>query len=142
MAQAKNGDKVVVHYTGRLTSGEVFDTSYDRDPLEFVIGQNRLIPVFENAIIGMEEGEKKTINVGHNEAYGEYKEDLITVIDKSKLPEDMNPKVGEILQITTQEGSIINFSVIEVNDTSIKLDANHPLAGKDLIFEIELVKIV
>ena len=138
----KRQDKVIVHYTGRLKNGEVFDTSYDRDPLEFIIGQKRLIPVFENAVIGMEVGEKKTINVDHNDAYGEYKEDLITVIEKSKLPEDMNPEVGEVLQITTQEGNIINFSVVEVNDVFIKLDANHPLAGKDLIFEIELLEIV
>lgn len=142
MVQAKNGDRVQVHYIGKLLSGEVFDSSYERGPIEFVIGEKKLIPSFENSVIGMSEGEKKSVSIASQDAYGEYRDDLVTEIEKNRLPEDLNPKVGEILQITTQNGTVINFSVVDISDDAIKLDANHPLAGKDLVFEIELVKII
>jgi peptidylprolyl isomerase len=141
MAQAKNGDQVKVHYTGKLNDGAVFDSSDGRDPLEFKIGEGRIIAGFEKAVIGMEEGDSTTANIPAEEAYGEYNEKLVQVIERKDLPEDLEPEVGQSLEAVRGDGSRIAVQVVEVNDKTVTLDANHPLAGKELIFDIKLVEI-
>jgi FKBP-type peptidyl-prolyl cis-trans isomerase 2 len=141
MAQAKNGDQVKVHYTGKLNDGTVFDSSEGREPLEFTIGSGRIIPGFENAVIGMKEGDSTTVNISTEDAYGEYNEKLVQVIERTTLPEDLEPEVGQRLEAVRGDGTRLAVQVMEVNDTNVTLDANHPLAGKELIFDIELVKI-
>ena len=140
-AQAKIGDTVKVHYTGTLEDGSVFDTSLDREPLEFTIGQGQLIPSFEQAVIGMTVGESKTVNIPVEQAYGPYNEELIFVIDRDELLEGMNPEVGQQLQAQQPDGQTRIVTVIDISEISITVDANHPLAGKDLTFEIKLLEI-
>ena len=137
--QAETGDTVKVHYTGTLNDGTVFDTSTGREPIEFTIGQGRLISGFEEAVIGMKVGESKTINIPAAQAYGSYRNDLVITMELSQLPE--NIQVGQQLQIMENDGSVILVTVIDVSETMATIDANHPLAGEDLIFEIELVEI-
>ena len=141
-AVAKNGDVVKVDYTGTLTDGTVFDTSIGRMPLEFTLGAGQMIPGFEKAVLGMKIGEKKTFTIPAEEAYGERSENLIMEIPRDQMPADLNPQVGQQLQSTTTEGGIVVVVVIKVTDTTVTVDANHPLAGKDLTFEIELVNIL
>jgi len=141
MSRAESGNTVKVHYTGKLADGAVFDTSMDREPLEFSLGEKQVIPGFENAVIGMTPGEKKTITITSEDAYGPHRSDLVVDINKEQVPADIAPEPGLQLQLRQQDGSIINVTVAKVTDSSVTLDANHPLAGKDLIFEIELVEI-
>lgn len=141
MSKAKTNDTVKVHYTGKLTSGEVFDSSVNREPLQFVLGSGQMIPGFDSAVNGMELNEKKTVTISSEQAYGPTSEELIQDIPKAQLPEDLKPEVGQTLVATGPEGQQTQVLVTEVSDASIKIDANHPLAGKDLVFEIELVEI-
>ena len=142
MVQAKSGDTVKVHYTGRLDNGYVFDTSANRNPLKIKIGQKEVMPAFEQAIIGMEQGESKTIKIQAEEAFGRYREELIRTISRSVFPTDLEPKVGQRLTATCMDGRTIAVTVTDVSESSVTIDANHPLAGEDLIFDIELVKIL
>ena len=142
MTQAKNGDKVRVHYTGKFDDGSVFDSSLEREPLEFTIGQNQVIPGFEEAIIGMSPGESINTTIPAYQAYGERREDLVLKVDRSRLPENIDPQVNQQLQINHPNGERLIVTVTEVSDTSVTLDANHPLAGKNLTFDIHLVKIL
>ena len=139
--KAKANDKVKVHYTGKLTTGEVFDSSDGRDPLEFTVGGGQMIKGFDEAVNGMELNEKKTVTIPSNEAYGDRREDLIQEIPKNQLPEDMNPEVGQKLVATNDLGHQVQVSVTSVTAETITVDANHDLAGKDLVFDIELVEI-
>ena len=139
--QAKDGNTVKVHYTGSLEDGTVFDTSLEREPLEFTLGQGQLIPGFEQAVIGMKIGESKTVTIPAEQAYGPYNNELISIIDRDNLPEGLDPEVGQQLQGQQPDGQNIIATVIEVSETSITVDANHHLAGKDLTFEIELIEI-
>ncbi len=141
MAQAKQGDKVKVHYTGKLDDGTVFDSSKEREPLEFAIGDKKVIPGFEEAVIGMDIGEKKTVKLEAEKAYGPYKKELVMVVEKKQLPQDMKPEVGQQLQIKQEKNPPIIVTITKVSDNDVTLDANHPLAGKDLTFEVELVEI-
>lgn len=142
MSQVKANDKVKVHYTGKLEDGQVFDSSVERgEPIEFQLGQGQLIPGFEEGLIDMKVNEKKTINIPKEEAYGEPKDELIQEVPKSQLPENMEPAVGMPLVSKTPDGREINLVVKEVKDESIVVDANHPLAGKDLVFDLELLEI-
>ena len=141
-AVAKNGDIIKLHYTGRLTDGTVFDTSLGSDPLEFTLGQGQMIPGFEQAVIGMKVGESKTVTIPTEEAYGQRRDDLTLEIEKSRVPETIDPDIGMQLDLTQSDGSVLTVTIIEVSETTIKIDANHPLAGQDLIFDIELVEIV
>ncbi len=141
MSQAKKNDTVKVHYTGKLTSGEVFDSSRERDPLEFKVGSGQLIPGFDQAIEGMEVNEKKTINIPSDKAYGASNPDLIRNVSQEQLPEDIEPEVGQTLIASGPEGQETRLVVKEVHDEHIVVDANHPLAGKDLVFDLELVDI-
>ncbi|MFQ5712828.1 MAG: peptidylprolyl isomerase [Candidatus Scalinduaceae bacterium] len=141
MSQAKAGDKVKVHYTGSLKDGKMFDSTRGIRPLEFTIGEKMLISGFENAIIGMNVGETKKVCIPPDDAYGNHDENLITTIEKSQLPPDIDPHVGMNLNTKTNDGKISAVTITNITDKTVTLDANHPLAGKELIFELELVAI-
>ena len=141
MTQAKNGDTVKIHYTGRLQDGTVFDTSSDREPLQFNIGSGQVIPGFEEAVTGMTVGEKKTTLIPCDKAYGERNPSMLMVVDRNHVPADINPEVGLRLQVGSPSGELLAVTIIEVNDENITLDANPPLAGEDLTFDLELVEI-
>lgn len=139
MSKVKEGDTVKVHYTGTLKNGEVFDSSKDKEPLEFKLGEGQLIPGFEKAVVGMTVGDSASIDIPSDEAYGEEREDLIINVPKDQLPDDVTPQVGMQLQVNQGDGQPIPVRIKEVGEAELTLDANHPLAGKDLSFEIELV---
>ncbi len=141
MAQAKSGDHVAVHYTGKLEDGTVFDTSANRDPLEFVVGSGTVVPGFEEAVVGMEPGEAKSTEVSSEKAYGETREELVISVKREEVPPDVDLSVGQRLALRAPDNREIPVTVTDVDDTSVTLDANHPLAGKDLFFDIELVAI-
>lgn len=141
MSKAKDGDTVKVHYTGTLENGEVFDTSKEKEPLEFTLGQGQLIPGFEKAVVGLNVGDKTTIDIPSTEAYGEVREDLVISVPKDQLPGDVEPQIGMQLQVNQPDGQPIPVRVTDITDEELKLDANHPLAGQDLKFEIELVNV-
>jgi peptidylprolyl isomerase len=142
MQEAKKGDKVKVHYQGKLISGETFDSSSGREPLEFEIGSGSVIKGFDEGVSGMKVGEKKTINIPVDEAYGERSEDMLIEFSKDRFPKDMEIKEGMQLMMSNGSGQNIPVIVTEVKDDAVILDANHPLAGEDLIFDIELIEIV
>lgn len=139
---AREGDKVKVHYTGTLKDGTVFDSSRGRDPLEFTIGAGRLIPDFEQTVIGMSLGESRTITILAENAYGEYRDELVLVVDRDRFPPDLRPDVGQQLELRRPDGRVQTVTVAETSELSVTLDANHPLAGRDLTFDIELVEVV
>ncbi len=139
--EAKQGSMVKVHYTGRLKDGTVFDSSNGGTPLAFRLGEGQIIVGFERAVEGMQPGEKKTADIPMNEAYGPYREDLKLVVGRDQFPPNVKPEVGQHLQVSLDNGETLDVTVTEVNDDTVMLDANHPLAGKDLVFEIELVDI-
>ena len=142
MTQAKSGDTVRIHYTGTLDDGTQFDSSSGRDPLEFALGGGQVIPGFDGAVDGMAVGESKTVTIPAEEAYGQRHEQLVQQVSRSALPEDMEPAVGMQLQSQSPEGQVMMLVVTEVEEESITVDANHPLAGQALTFAIELVEIV
>ncbi len=142
MPSAKSGDTVKVHYKGTLADGTEFDSSLDREPFVFTLGENMVIPGFENAIIGMEVGETKSVTIPSNDAYGPYRQDLVVEIEKGLIPPNINPELGMVLQLQSEEGEITNVTVTEISDNTVTLDGNHPLAGQDLTFEIQLLEIV
>jgi len=170
MAKAKTGDKVKVHYTGTLEDGSVFDSSesspeqsedhscccgssketnggcgggsLSTEPMEFVIGAGQLIPKFEAAVIGLEPGESVTVSIPADDAYGQRAEEMVAVIERSEIPADINPEPGHQMEVILEDGSPLPVLVTEVTDTSITLDGNHPLAGRDLTFAIRLVEIL
>jgi peptidylprolyl isomerase len=141
MAQAKMGDTVSVHYTGKLEDGTVFDSSEGRDPLQFSIGSGQLIPGFEQAVIGMAPGESKTAQIPADEAYGSYHPEMVLVVERQQIPSEVPVSVGLQLQIQQQGGTSIPVMITDVSDSQVTLDANHPLAGEDLTFEIQLMEI-
>lgn len=141
MTQAKDGSKVKVHYTGKLDDGTVFDSSKDRDPFEFTIGTGSVIPGFEKGIVGMATGETKTVTIPPDEAYGQKRDELIADVKKSHFPPDITPTVGQQLQMQQPDGRPLNVMVTKIEGEDVTLDANHPLAGKTLTFEIELVEV-
>lgn len=141
MTEAKDGATVRVHYTGKLDDGQVFDSSREREPLEFTLGGGQVIPGFEAAVRGMGPGEEKTVRIPADEAYGERRDDMVMVVERERIPENIEPDVGQQLQIA-QGGQVAVVTVTDVAEESVTLDANHPLAGRDLTFELELVEIV
>ena len=141
MRQAKKGDKVKVHYHGKLTTGETFDSSEGKDPLPFEIGSGMVIKGFDEGVTGMTVGEKKTITIPADEAYGPVNPDMVIEMPKDRLPEDMEVEVGMPLVMSDPQGQQFQVVVKELSDDKIVLDANHPLAGKDLVFDLELVEI-
>ena len=142
MTQAKHGDTIKVHYTGKLRDGTVFDSSLSREPLQFTLGQGQMIVGFEQAIVGMSPGESRAVDIPASQAYGPYLQEAIGQIDRCDLPADLEPKVGQQLQGQHQDGRILMATVTHVSETTVTLDGNHPLAGEDLSFDILLVKIV
>jgi peptidylprolyl isomerase len=142
MTEAKQGDTVKVHYTGALADGTVFDSSQGREPLQFEVGKGQVIPGFEQAVVGLEEGESTKVEIAPEQAYGERRDELVLTVQRSRLPEGMDPKVGEQLRMSQPNGQAVVVSVTGVTEESVTLDANHPLAGKELHFELELVEIV
>lgn len=140
--EARAGDTVRVHYTGTLDDGAVFDSSRGKDPLEFTIGDGSLIPGFEKAVVGMSPGERVTTKVEAADAYGERRDDLVVEIERDELPDDLEPSLGQQLRMQIEGGQVIVVRVAEVRDSSVTVDANHPLAGQALEFDIELVEIV
>lgn len=141
MSTAKKNDTVKVHYTGKLTNGEVFDSSRDREPLEFTVGGGQMIAGFDAAVDGMALEEVKEVTIPSGEAYGERNEEMIQQVPRIHLPEDMKPEVGQTLVASGDQGQQMHVVVTEVQDDHIIVDGNHPLAGQDLVFEIELVEI-
>lgn len=141
MAQVKSGDKVKVHYHGKLTTGETFDSSAGREPLEFEVGSGSVIKGFDEGVTGMSVGEKKTINIPFAEAYGPVNPEMIIDMPKERFPADMELEVGMPLMMSDGQGHQFQVTVTEIREASVVLDANHPLAGKDLIFDLELMEI-
>ena len=141
MSQAKNGDTVRVHYTGTLDDGTQFDSSAGREPLQFAVGEGNVIPGFEEAVVGMSVGDKTSVTIPPDAAYGPKHDHLVMNVEKAQLPPDLNPEIGDRLEMTGEDQQLV-VTVTEVTDDSVTLDANHPLAGKSLTFEIELVEIV
>lgn len=142
MQQVKSGDKVRVHYHGRLQNGNTFDSSEGRDPLEFTVGSGQVIKGFDNGVVDMKPGDKKTLNIPVEEAYGPKSEELIMEFPKANIPADLNPVVGMELQMSNPQGQVFPVKVAAIGAEFITLDANHPLAGEALIFDIELVEIL
>ncbi|MFN5135353.1 MAG: peptidylprolyl isomerase [Chitinophagaceae bacterium] len=139
--QAKKGDTVRVHYTGKLVSGEQFDSSAGREPLEFEIGAGMMIKGFDDAVVGMAIGDKKTINIPAVEAYGERSEEMVIDFPRSNFPDDMTPEVGMQLMMNNSAGQQFPVTIVDVKEDVVILDANHMLAGKELVFDIEMVEI-
>ncbi|MGN6508151.1 MAG: FKBP-type peptidyl-prolyl cis-trans isomerase [Chitinophaga sp.] len=142
MQQVKSGDTVRVHYHGRLQNGNTFDSSEGRDPLEFKVGSGMVIKGFDNGVLDMKPGDKKTLNIPVEEAYGPKSDELIMEFPKANIPADLNPTVGMELQMSNPQGQVFPVKVAAIGSEFITLDANHPLAGEALIFDIELVEIV
>lgn len=138
---AKQGDSVKVHYHGTLNDGTVFDSTYEESPLDLTIGEGEIIPGFEEALEGMDEGEKKNITVEPENAYGEYNERGVVQVPRENLPEDIEPEKGMMLQLNTPEDQVVYVTVTEIDEENVTLDANHPLAGKTLNFDIELLQV-
>lgn len=142
MSQAKQGSTVQVNYTGKLQDGKVFDTSYGRNPLQFTLGKGQLISGFEEAVLGMNTGEKKTVVIPPEKGYGPHRSESVVEVNRERLPEDLAPELGQRLEITQENDQTILVTVTGLTEKTITLDANHPLAGKDLTFDIELMGIV
>lgn len=142
MGQVKTGDTVSVHYKGTLADGQVFDSSHDRDPLEFTLGKSMVIQGVESAVLAMAEGEEKTVTIPPTEAYGERRAEMEVSVEREKLPKDVTPEVGMILEVRSQNGASVHATIVKVEEKQVTLDGNHPLAGQALTFEIKLVKIL
>lgn len=142
MAQAKDGDKVRVHYNRFLDEDDVVDSSYGEEPLEFTLGQRMVIQGIESAVIGMKEGDTKEVLIATEDAFGPRKEELIIDVEKSQIPTDIDIEIGKVLQIRSDEGNVYNVAVLDIDDNIVKLDGNHPLAGEELRFKLELIEIL
>ena len=141
MVQAKLGDTVKVNYTGKLQDGTIFDSSENRDPLQFSLGEGQVIAGFEEAVVGMSPGDSKSVNIPSEQAYGPYQDELVIVVNEKQIPSDLSVEVGQQLQMRHSSGQAVPVMITNITDDKVTLDANHPLAGKDLIFDIELVTI-
>ncbi|MDY0091106.1 MAG: FKBP-type peptidyl-prolyl cis-trans isomerase [Candidatus Vecturithrix sp.] len=142
MVQAKDGDTVKVHYTGRLDDGTIFDSSQNRDPLQFTLGTGSLLADFESNVIGMCPREVKTFTIVSENAYGQHRDDMVVAIDRHQVPEHLDLQVNQQLQLVQEDGQSFVVQVTGLSESTVTLDANHPLAGQDLTFEIELMEIV
>ncbi|MBV5323583.1 FKBP-type peptidyl-prolyl cis-trans isomerase [bacterium] len=155
MAQAKKGDKVRINFTGKLEDGSIIETTFDdaeccdedsgcceHGPMELTIGEEEFFPMVEDALIGMSPGETKTVAIPTAEAFGDYDTEAVFTVEKELLPDDLTPEVGDELVLTGEDGEELEVTVVEITDTAITFDANHPLAGEDLTYEVELVEIL
>jgi len=141
MERAKSGDKVRIHFTGKTQEGDVFASSHGNEPLEFKIGEGNLLPGIEKAVEGMGKGEQKTVTLSPEEGYGERHDELILDVNRAEFPKEFQPEVGMHLQVPQPDGSFVIFEVLDVSNNSVKIDANHPLAGKILTFDLHLLEI-
>jgi peptidylprolyl isomerase len=141
MTPAQEGNTVKVHYTGKLEDGTVFDSSHSREPIKFTIGSGAIIPGFEKAVIGLRPGEATTETVPAEEAYGPHREELVLEIAREQIPAEVEPQVGQRLQVRQEDGQALPVTVTEVTSETVTLDANHPLAGETLVFDIELLEV-
>lgn len=143
MSQVKQGDTVKIHYTGRLENGTVFDSSVTRgEPIEFKVGDGRLLPEFETGIIGMTSGDTKTISISYENAYGAYRDDMVITLGRDQIPDNLELETGQQLQLVREGGQPIVVSVKAIAEATVTLDANHPLAGENLIFDLQLMEIL
>ncbi len=142
MAEARVGSKVKVHYTGRLDDGTVFGSSEEGEPLVFTIGAGEMIEGLEESVLGMNPGDKKTVSIEPDKAFGAYREDMVMVVPHEQFPQDIEPQVGQVFQLSSQAGPPLLATVTKVEEEGITMDANHPLAGKTLTFDVELVEIM
>lgn len=141
MLKAKDGDNVRVHYTGTLDDGTVFDSSLNREPIQFTLGKGQLIKGFEDAVTGMSVGETKTVRIPSNEAYGPHRNELILKFNKTDFPSNIEPDEGLVLDLRSPDGKSLLAQIIEISEDNVTLDGNHPLAGKDITFKIDLVEV-
>lgn len=141
MAHPRSGDTVKVHYTARLEDGFVFDSSKERDPLEVTIGEGKPFPAFDEALTQMEPGEELTVTIPSDRAYGPHRPELVLAIDRTEFPSDIEPQVGQQLQVQHNQGQVTVVTVADVSDEQVTIDANHPLAGQDLMLELQLVEV-
>lgn len=141
MSQAKNGDTVKIHYSGTLEDGTLFDSSQGREPIELTLGGGKVIPGFETAIVGMSAGENKTVTIPVDQAYGPHHDHLTRDVPRSTIPDNIDLAEGMVLHAKGPEGQTLNFTVTSFDDETVQIDGNHPLAGKDLTFALELVEI-
>ena len=141
MGQVRSGQTVKVHYTGQLDDGTVFDSSADREPFQFTVGENQVISGFEKAVVGMTPGESKTARIPADEAYGSHREELVIDVDKAQFPEGLKPELNQRLKVSHADGGESIVTVTETSESTVTLDANHPLAGKELFFNINVVEI-
>jgi len=141
MSKVEDGNKVKVHYTGTFDDGTVFDSSREREPLEFTLGEGGLIPGFEAGVIGMGVGDSRTVSIEPEQAYGPVREELVATVDVKNFPEDVTPAVGQHFEMRRPDGNPVDVVITKIEGEEVTLDANHPLAGKKLTFEIELVEI-
>lgn len=141
MDRAENGSIIKVHYTGKFDDGSVFDSSREREPLEFTLGEGSLIKGFEEAVIGMAVGDTKTVRIPADKAYGVYRDDLVMTVAKIQFPPDIELKAGVVLCLRRPDGYAIDATITTVNEDSVTLNANHPLAGEDLTFDLEMVSV-
>ncbi len=141
MEGIREGDRVQVHYTGKLQSGEVFDSSQGREPLDLTIGEGKIIPGFEQALLGMQTGDKKSFDLTPDQAFGERKDELVHVIQKEQIPSDIKLEIGMQLALEGQQKEPIPAQVVDISESTVTLDTNHPLAGKDITFEVDVVEI-
>ena len=142
MTQARVGDRVKVHYEILLNDGTVFDSSFEREPLEFVLGQESVIPGFENGIVGMNQGDTKEVLIAPEDGFGDHKEELIIDVEKSRIPSHISLEVGKILQISLEDGNTYSVFIVDIDDQTVKLDGNHPLAGRKFSLRIELIELL
>jgi len=142
MAQAKKGDSVKVNFIGKLEDGSVFASTADSEPLEFKLGEGRIIPGIENAVEGMNVGESKSVKVPPEQAYGQRREELVEEVSRDKFPKDAEPKVGQKFEVPQQQGRPMVVTVVDTSEQTVTLDGNHPLAGRDLTFDLELLEVV
>ncbi len=141
MAQAEKGDTVKIHFTGKLEDGTVFGSTADRGPLEFKLGEGKIIPGIEKAVEGMNVGESKTVEVSPEQAYGQHRAELVEEVSRDRFPKNAEPKVGQRFEIPQREGQPMAVRVVDVSESTVTLDANHPLAGRDLTFDLQLMEI-
>jgi FKBP-type peptidyl-prolyl cis-trans isomerase 2 len=142
MSQAQKGNTVKVHFTGKLDNGKVFDSSKGKDPMEFKIGDGNVIQGLEKAVIGMKEGDTKTATIPAEEAYGLYRKELVAEVDKDRLPDNIEPKIGKLLKVKPTDSEVITVTISKIDKEIVTLDANHPLAGKTLTFDLNLVEVL
>ena len=141
MKEAQVGDLVSVHYTGKLKSGEIFDSSKDRDPLKFTLGNKEMLAGFEKGVVGMKPGESKSVTLEPENAFGDRREDLLLEYPKNEFPQDITPSVGLQLKLSNSSGANLTVVITAMGEDSVTLDGNHPLAGQTLVFDIELIEI-